>query len=631
MHRENLFGSQIRSLFGRNSRRSAQAERTQNSEGSAAQHRTMDRGHLKNRASKVVSRGPVQYPLWVTVPVLLFLLWVWSSGSEDSSVEGDRRIPDDLSGYSNDNFEAPVTGVNIPGDESALRLEAEGGNAHAQTELGLLLVNGQQVPQDYVEAASWFRLAADQGNVRAQTNLGILYQNGDGVEQDYSEAARWFGLAAEQGYARAETALGALYAQGSGTQQDFDKAAYWFRRAAEQGDPTAQTNLGIFYQFGRGVEQNYVEAVRLFQLAADQGDAGAQSHLGSVYFSGHGVGQDYAEAAKWFRLAAEQGNPEAQASLGQLYYSGHGVVRNYTEAARWFRLASDSGHARGLISLGVLYSEGHGVRQDHSEAAKLISLAANQGDVEAQTRLGILHFYGQGIPQDYVSAAKWFRLAAEQGGAEAQASLGFLYDQGKGVEQDYLEAAKWFALASQGNDPKTELANSIQSRAPSAPNLCRLMLGDPSPSAEVVNDHQIWCRDASGSYFRWDDNALLDINSSEGEYDQVSSRALDALQIKQLENRRLTLPERDVQPIQSPAPQYPSRALERGLSGLCEVYFDVDSSGQPYNVQATCSKRIFKIEAEAAVSKAKFAPKIVNGLPVERTNVVYPIEFNIAK
>ena len=76
-------------------------------------------------------------------------------------------------------------------------------------------------------------------------------------------------------------------------------------------------------------------------------------------------------------------------------------------------------------------------------------------------------------------------------------------------------------------------------------------------------------------------------------------------------------------------PTYPSRAAERGIEGSCEVRFDVDTRGRPYNVQATCTDSIFKREAERAVGRVEFAPKIVRGQAAERRNVVYPLEFTL--
>lgn len=104
---------------------------------------------------------------------------------------------------------------------------------------------------------------------------------------------------------------------------------------------------------------------------------------------------------------------------------------------------------------------------------------------------------------------------------------------------------------------------------------------------------------------------------------------LDLGRMKSLAIDPVAVSDRDAQPIRPPTPSYPQRAQERGLSGSCDVRFDVDTRGKPYNVQATCSDSVFKQEAERAVGRVEFAPKIVRGKAVERRNVVYPLEFNI--
>lgn len=91
----------------------------------------------------------------------------------------------------------------------------------------------------------------------------------------------------------------------------------------------------------------------------------------------------------------------------------------------------------------------------------------------------------------------------------------------------------------------------------------------------------------------------------------------------------VAISDRDAQPIRPPTPSYPQRAAERGIEGSCEVRFDVDTRGRPYNVQATCTDNVFKREAERAVSKVEFAPKIIRGKAAERRNVVYPLEFTL--
>ena len=77
---------------------------------------------------------------------------------------------------------------------------ANSGDAVAEFELGILYKNGQGVPQDYAQAASWYRKAADQGVAVAQLHLGTLYFKGQGVPQDSAQAEYFFEKAAAQGY-----------------------------------------------------------------------------------------------------------------------------------------------------------------------------------------------------------------------------------------------------------------------------------------------------------------------------------------------------------------------------------------------------------------------------------------------
>lgn len=105
--------------------------------------------------------------------------------------------------------------------------------------------------------------------------------------------------------------------------------------------------------------------------------------------------------------------------------------------------------------------------------------------------------------------------------------------------------------------------------------------------------------------------------------------ALDFGRVNSIAIDPVAISDRDAQPISPPVPQYPQRAAERGIEGSCEVRFDVNARGEPFNVEATCTDSVFKREAERAVSRVRFAPKIVRGQALERRNVVYPIEFGL--
>ena len=53
-----------------------------------------------------------------------------------------------------------------------LQMEAEAGNANAQSNLGRIYEAGDGVPKDAVKAVEWYQKAAVQGNAVAQSNLG---------------------------------------------------------------------------------------------------------------------------------------------------------------------------------------------------------------------------------------------------------------------------------------------------------------------------------------------------------------------------------------------------------------------------------------------------------------------------
>ena len=77
-----------------------------------------------------------------------------------------------------------------------LRKKAQGGDASAQNELGLLYYEGRGVGQNYRKAKEWFDKAVEQGHTGAQVNLGTLYLRGEGAPQSSQMALFWFTRAA---------------------------------------------------------------------------------------------------------------------------------------------------------------------------------------------------------------------------------------------------------------------------------------------------------------------------------------------------------------------------------------------------------------------------------------------------
>lgn len=87
--------------------------------------------------------------------------------------------------------------------------------------------------------------------------------------------------------------------------------------------------------------------------------------------------------------------------------------------------------------------------------------------------------------------------------------------------------------------------------------------------------------------------------------------------------------DRVAQPVTQPLPDFPMRALERGISGSCEVRFDLTPQGKPYNVVPDCSHPVFEQSAKRAVSRTDFLPQIRDGQALEQKNMVFPLVYKI--
>jgi uncharacterized protein len=192
---------------------------------------------------------------------------------------------------------------------------------------------------DYATAWPLFKALAVKGDATAQWNVGTMLLNGQGVPANTIEAASWIRKSAEQKHASAQNGLGFIYEKGLGVAQDSKQASGWFRLAAEQGDPFGQSNLARSYATGVGVQQDFKEALKWYQLAAKQNHGPALNDIGSIYRKGKGVKQDDVQAVSWYRKAIAQGNIAAQYNLAFHFAEGAGVSRNATVAYALFSLA----------------------------------------------------------------------------------------------------------------------------------------------------------------------------------------------------------------------------------------------------------------------------------------------------
>ena len=87
----------------------------------------------------------------------------------------------------------------------------------------------------------------------------------------------------------------------------------------------------------------------------------------------------------------------------------------------------------------------------------------------------------------------------------------------------------------------------------------------------------------------------------------------------------------DLVPLVNPNPVYPSPALRRGLEGYCDMEFTVTKLGTTTDVRVSyCTSSLFERASIRAMQKAKYKPRVIDGVPVavsgRRQRLTFEIE-----
>ncbi len=83
-------------------------------------------------------------------------------------------------------------------------------------------------------------------------------------------------------------------------------------------------------------------------------------------------------------------------------------------------------------------------------------------------------------------------------------------------------------------------------------------------------------------------------------------------------------------PIVKVAPVYPSRALSRALEGNCVLEFTVTRAGSVQDVMVVeCTSSLFERASIQAALKFKYKPRVIDGEPVDVSDVQHLITFLI--
>lgn len=119
------------------------------------------------------------------------------------------------------------------------------------------------------------------------------------------------------------------------------------------------------------------------------------------------------------------------------------------------------------------------------------------------------------------------------------------------------------------------------------------------------------------------------VDAPEGEGINIAKVAVDVGGLNN--DASISASDSEMLPIVTMQPQYPNRALSRGIEGWCLVSFTVTETGtvvDPVVLDAE-PKNIFDNASKRAVQRFKFNPRIVDGEAVPAHGIRYLFSFNL--
>jgi len=138
-------------------------------------------------------------------------------------------------------------GGNAWSDVKELTAAAELGNPKARAQLGEMLLRGDadhKVTQDKPRALILLEQAARAGEPSAAFRLGMLLDEGDSLPQDHTRARAYFRAAAAGGTGAAFHNIGAAHVQGQGVKRDYTEGLAWLILATKNG-ASGETEAGL--------------------------------------------------------------------------------------------------------------------------------------------------------------------------------------------------------------------------------------------------------------------------------------------------------------------------------------------------------------------------------------------------
>lgn len=287
------------------------------------------------------------------------------------------------------------------------------GNANAMFDLGAAYYNGDGVPIDDSLSYAWFVLAKERGNLEASSavaraeseltkvqlvggykQIARLCDDGEYIPVNKAEAASWWLRAAQKGDREAEITVADRFLSGQGVSTDYSQALYWCNQAANhgsaEGDPSGDYCVGYIYQHGLGVPPDPTAARRWYQRAGNNSVPGSIKALAQMDESGEGGSVDLVGAAfLYMQLAVFKSDKDALQQVIRLKSQMN--VKQWTEMQKgknqhpigFSQYRPDVLRADELRILAQIAEAGEGAKVDFVDAAVFDAALALRNDKDA--------------------------------------------------------------------------------------------------------------------------------------------------------------------------------------------------------------------------------------------------------
>ena len=144
--------------------------------------------------------------------------------------------------------------------------------------LGTLLF----IQQKYDEAIPWLEKASSENDATAKATLGIILMVGLGVEQNFIRASELMLEASDNGIHQVDPFLALLYLDGIYLEKNVQKGLTLLIDSTERSEGVADGFLGIIYHEGFGVERNLYTARNHYVKSINKGFKFVETHLDKV-------------------------------------------------------------------------------------------------------------------------------------------------------------------------------------------------------------------------------------------------------------------------------------------------------------------------------------------------------------